>query len=338
MCAAKVAAHRSEEVGTALKTHIDQGKSVLFVTLTVRHHQGQKLSEVWSVVSKAWSAVHRTGSWRGTKRSIGDVQRYGVRGWVRAVEVTHGESGWHVHAHVAVLLNRELSEQERNEFGASMFDRWERACVRAGFEAPIKEKGFDIRPVVPGKRAGQAIGLYLAKAGLQSVGAEIGAGSSKEAKGSNRTPFQVLKDIQDSNEESAEYERDLQIWREWESGSHGRRQVSWSRGLRDELALDEEKTDEEIADEEHDGYIVGAIPSEHWPEARRDIKMRCALFRAVENEDEPEKAAQAVRVVLGAYGYSAVDLEVKKIEKKPPPGDEDQRRNGWHPAKELLTV
>lgn len=336
VCAAKVAAHRSEEVGGALKTHLDQGKSIVFVTLTVRHHRGQALSEVWDVVSKSWAAVHRTGAWRGTKRSIGDKERFGIRGWVRAVEVTHGQAGWHVHTHVAVLVNRELTSDERDTLGARMFDRWSRACVRAGFEAPTEKHGLDIRQVSPGAGAAQAIGRYLVKTGLEGLAGEITGGAAKKARGGNRAPFQVLADIKTARDAGEDFEGDLRIWREWEQGSHGRRQISWSGGLRDDLRLGAELSDREIAEEEKDGYLVGAIPSEHWKKARIDIAMRCDLFREVERARTPEQAATAVRVVLTEHGYAAVDMAVQKIETSSPPTREQKRVDSERQARFVL--
>ena len=336
VCAAKVAAHRSEEVGGALKTHLDQGKSIVFVTLTVRHHRGQALSEVWDVVSKAWAAVHRTAAWRGSRKVEGDKARFGIRGWVRAVEVTHGDAGWHVHTHVAVLVNRELTSDERDTLGARMFDRWSRACVRGGFEAPTEAHGVDVRQVSPGAGAAQAIGRYLVKTGLDGLAGEITGGAAKAARGGNRALFQVLADIKAAKDGGADCEGDLRIWREWEAGSHGRRQISWSGGLRDDLRLGEELSDREIAEEEKDGYLVGAIPSEHWKKARIDIAMRCQLFREVERAKTPEQAATAVRVVLTEHGYAAVDMAVQKIETSSPPTREQKRVDSERQARVLL--
>ncbi|MGP9722248.1 protein rep [Corynebacterium sp. AOP40-4SA-5] len=322
VCAAKIAAHRSDEVGGALKTHLDQGKAVLFVTLTVRHTAAQPLPEVWGVVSKAWAAVHRTGAWRGTKKTIGEQERYGVRGWIRSVETTHGKNGWHVHTHAAVLLDQELTDEQRDTFAGRIYSRWSAACERAGFVAPTRERGVDVRQIVSGEGAAQAVGRYLVKSGLKM---ELTGGHRKKAKGQNRSPFEILVDIHDAREQGREYADDLRLWHTWEAGSHGRRQLSWSRGLREELALEAEQTDEEIAAAELDGFVVGVIAEEDWRRARRDVEMRIDLLRAVERCKSPEAAADAVRMVLTFHEYTYADCPPIPITPPPPRAVEERR-------------
>lgn len=43
---------------------------------------------------------------------------------------------------------------------------------------------------------------------------------------------------------------DVHGWWEWERASHGRRQIAWSKGLREWANLGKEQTDEEIAEEQ----------------------------------------------------------------------------------------
>ena len=65
---------------------------------------------------------------------------------------------------------------------------------------------------------------------------------------------------------------DLELWRDWERVSKGRRQVTWSLGdhdLRTLAGLDPEQSDEEIAAEEvlH-GDDALALPHETWTALR----------------------------------------------------------------------
>ena len=87
VCAAKVAAERAGELGAVLTAAGEAGHQVAMVTLTVRHRQGQSLRQVWGAVTKGWSRVTSGKAWRS------DQRRYGVQGWARAVEVTHGAHG-----------------------------------------------------------------------------------------------------------------------------------------------------------------------------------------------------------------------------------------------------
>ena len=74
-------------------------------------------------------------------------------------------------------------------------------------------------------------------------------GHAKLAKGKGRTPFQVLGAIVDAGGEAWQFEDDLKLWRQWEKASRGRRQVAYSKGLREWAGLRKAKEDEEIASE-----------------------------------------------------------------------------------------
>ncbi len=58
---------------------------------------------------------------------------------------------------------------------------------------------------------------------------------------------------------------DVELWVEWEQGSHNRKQITWSRGLREWAGLHRERTDEDIVDEDRHGEDVAAIEPEDWP-------------------------------------------------------------------------
>ena len=43
---------------------------------------------------------------------------------------------------------------------------------------------------------------------------------------------------------------ETRLWHEFERASRGRRQMTWSKGLRDLLGLNDERTDESVAEDE----------------------------------------------------------------------------------------
>jgi hypothetical protein len=57
---------------------------------------------------------------------------------------------------------------------------------------------------------------------------------------------------------------DLEAWEQYERVSHGRKQVTFSRGLRRRYRLAEEEPDEEVADRDMGGDDVIALPAETW--------------------------------------------------------------------------
>ena len=206
----------------------------------------------------------------------GDKAKYGVLGWARAVEVTRGANGWHVHIHaVLVLEGRQQAHERAYALGRSMHVRWNKGIAKKGFTSS-KEHGLRI-DVSEG--AERQLAEYLTKAGEpekavrnsvekagKALAREATLGQHKIAKRGGRTPFQILADLELGDAE------DWAIWTEWLRDSKGRRQLTWSAELRELAGLLTEESDEEIAAEEvgsEDDTIL-VLPIESWRELRRD--------------------------------------------------------------------
>ncbi len=97
-CSAIINQHRATELRGALSSWGEQGGTAALLTLTIRHHPGQRLRDLWDGVVGSWSRLTAGRPWKEFKA------RTGVAGAVRVVDVTHGASGWHVHLHVLLLL------------------------------------------------------------------------------------------------------------------------------------------------------------------------------------------------------------------------------------------
>lgn len=206
----------------------------------------------------------------------GDKAKYGVLGWARAVEVTRGANGWHVHIHaVMVLEGRQQAHERAYALGRSMHVRWNKGIAKRGFTSS-KEHGLRV-DVSEG--AEQRLADYLAKAGepekavrnsVEKAGKELAReatlGQHKTAKRGGRTPFQILADLHLGDAE------DWAVWTEWMRDSKGRRQLTWSAELRELAGLLAEESDEDIAAEnagsKDDTILV--LPIETWRELRKD--------------------------------------------------------------------
>lgn len=103
-CQARIKAHRAEEITYCVESH--GRERVAFLTLTVRHGLGNDLLKLRQGVADAWRATTRGAAWK----------RFGAAmGWwgtVRALEVTHGENGWHPHLHLLAFLERRLDRAD----------------------------------------------------------------------------------------------------------------------------------------------------------------------------------------------------------------------------------
>lgn len=296
VCSAKISAQRSEDIKQVLKTAQRRGYSVAMVTLTVRHHKGHTLKEVWDAVACGWKSVTTGSGW------LADQLRFKIQGWVKAVEVTHGSNGWHVHVHTLVIFKGQ--ELEANLLGARIFKRWQKGLSKKGFTAEVAH-GLDVGFAKGGDSAGK-LSTYLAKTG-DMLAQEAALGQFKEARNGNRTPFQIALSFFDTGDMA-----DLALWHEWEKFSHGRRQMGWSKGLREWAQLEEsEKSDEEIASEEigsSDDDLV-LLPGDSW----RDVRARNLEARVLEMA---EKFGKHFTVWLDLEGIAW--LPAPKREKKSP--------------------
>lgn len=244
VCSIKVQARRSLEVGSAVASAVGRGLPVAMITLTMRHDRGQRLGMLWDALARSWNRV------TGGKAWVTAVDRFGVVGWLRVVEVTIGKNGWHVHIH-ALVFAEHLSPKALDELAESMWSRWSRSLQRAGLRAPLQHASE--WHMIEEAGDGSSIGEYLSKAFREpkaagSVGAEMTLTQSKIAQAVHSTrPVWALLDEGALDGEAGP----LWAWHEWEKASKGRRQIAWSKGLREELGLIEaEKADEEIAAEE----------------------------------------------------------------------------------------
>lgn len=352
VCAGKIMRRRSLELGHVLEYARREGYTLAMVTLTVRHQQGDKLRDVWDAVQSGWAAVtsgskwksesyakyfERLGRWeharqeaergrgryprggrenRPPARRVGDQERFGILGWARAVEVTIGANGWHVHVHAVMIVKGDRAAAETNSVlaGTRMWDRWAAGLAKKGFDGLRDSGGLD---VTVSAAAEQKLADYLAKDGLtddeketieasygkkaRDISMEATHGQAKVGKRQGgRTPFQVLGALGQESTDDRLRRRDVAIWREWVRGSEGRRQLTWSAGLRELAGLAaEEPTDDEIVNEDEGGEVVLRLPAKTWKVVK---PWQTVLLDVVEVE-----GAAGVRSLLRDQGLTWYD-------------------------------
>lgn len=284
VCSHKIAATRANEIAEAIQQwHKPSfgpqpragkrpgGGRIIFLTLTMRHKKGQRLDDLWTNgVSAGWHKVTSGSGWMADQKQYGVLvprliktgKRAGETevkhriGYARVVETTQGRNGWHVHIHALLFVRGDITGDEALALGDRMFGRWLPALTDAGFGSPSLRHGVDVR--LMGATDNSRIADYFAKSvygteNAKKAGWEAAGSVNKTAnrKFGNRTPFQILADVRETGDAD-----DLALWWEWEEASHGKRQLTWSPWLRAALALGEEKTDEEITNEDEGGEAV----------------------------------------------------------------------------------
>lgn len=248
LCAPVVRQHRAIEIDTALSAHLQRGGGAEFLTLTLRHHQGDTLASRLDPMARALRDVLNGDPWQRRKRALGFI------GAIKAIEVTHGANGFHPHVHAALVFERPLTEIERRDLHAWLFDRWRALAERRGL-GTLTRNGADLRAITT-----EGIGDYIAVIeSAWSPGMEL---ARSDAKKSSRTPFDLLRMLMTDGETLW---RDL--WLEYEAATFGKRAIVWSPGLRARLlGTENETSDVELAKSEGLDLAVlrGVLPVEVW--------------------------------------------------------------------------
>ncbi len=238
VCSAKIAEGRKAEVQRAIDSAVGNGMGVSLVTLTVRHGLEDPLPDLLEKFSKA---QRRTKSGRAYKQL---QQDFGLIGEIRALEVTHGVNGWHPHTHAIMFSRHPLTGHALTQLRRRLFVLWYRACAREGLPAPSYAHGADVR-------GARYAGEYVAKWGFA---AEISKPHLKRAKtSSSRTTWELLADAATGDKRAA------WLFREFAQCFKGKRQLFWSRGLRDRLQVGEEQCDLDLVERDPDEKTLAAL-------------------------------------------------------------------------------
>lgn len=316
VCSERILAGRQAELATAIERWQAAGGRVELLTLTMRHRAGQRLGHLWDALGYAWHKATSGRPWARLNESYGAPQTRTVtagarRGetvtenrirWVRVVETTHGDNGWHVHVHAALFLPGDVSADGLDDLTGTMFSAWSAALVRRGLDGPTRRHGVTLRS---GGAGSDALADYFTKGTYSAeptrLALELARGDLKHARSGNRTPFRILADLG-----ALGLADDLELWREWEMASRGRRQLAWSTGARADLLADvAERSDDELAAEElggtHDDLVE--LPA---AVARRVLTTPAAAV--VLDLAEMDDDGAGLRAYLSSRGWPYLDV------------------------------
>lgn len=245
ICSAQISEGRRQELKHAmeywqgLNGAKEIGGIVLLLTLTNPHHHGDNLDQQLGGQKKA---LHYLWSDRKSKEMF---KALGKVGHITATEVTHGAHGWHPHYHILLFFKGVINTKELRDFIATV---WQNCCKKAGLKIPSLEHGCDLRE---GKYADK----YVSKWGLAD---EVTKGHIKKGKEDNVTPWDLLK-LSEGGCEKSGY-----LFQVFAQAFKGKRQLSWSRGLKKLLKVDEVTDDELATETEKDSVEVDVLAMEFW--------------------------------------------------------------------------
>lgn len=243
VCAAKISERRRVELVEAMHVAKAMGLSVYLLTLTVPHGLGDDVAQVVAGVLDAWRSCSTSRAGKGLRKG------FKIRGTIRALEVTHGRNGFHPHLHVLLFLEPGTSPAEvEREF----CPLWQGACVAAGLPCPSVEHGCRVED-------GSKAAAYASKWGLES---EMTKSHTKKGRNGSRTPWDFLRAILAGDDDADQCKV---LFRAYVEAFHGKRQLYWSNGLRELLAVKQEATDEDIAAaQEENADVLATLTVEEW--------------------------------------------------------------------------
>lgn len=290
VCAKKVFFERGREVRKAKDLHEERGKAVSMLTLTISHSVDDDLSMLLKGLSNA------------RKRLFGDRNMrevfdfYKVIGHITNTEVTHGwQNGWHPHHHILMLSDYDMTKFLEDEIAVlPKYSRdgvlsylyvnnerekrlirqgkshliehvtfehflkvmWNKFCIAVGLGSTSYEHGLTLQN---GERADEYITKF-------QTALELTESMNKQGRKGNRNQWEILHDAMmgDANSKA--------LFRSYAQAFHGKRQLTWSRGLKelfkiedveDEVILQADDIDENEASEVDEIKYID-IAFGHW--------------------------------------------------------------------------
>lgn len=263
VCARRIGERRREELQAAINKAIGQGMDVALITFTFSHALYHRIDDVLPKLTKALRYLKAGRKWQALK------EKYGIVGSVRALEVTHGLNGWHPHVHEIEFFKYPLGADTREQMQNEIFELWYAACQKAQLGLPNREHGVDVRGAT---RAAQYVGKW-------GFAAELTRGTGKTG-WAGRTPWELLGDFHGGDKTAGD------LFLNFADAFRGRRQLFWSKGLRDLLEMGELFSDEQLAESEPEGddaLEVAELDRDDWADICRCEARAHVLHLALED-------------------------------------------------------
>lgn len=262
VCASKISERRAAELAAAVAVSRAMNIKTALLTCTAPHISQDNLPALLRRMAAAWR------SFTSDRRAIESRRAVGLVGTIRNTEVTHGQNGWHPHFHALVFYR---SEVDLKQLEAQWSDHWRHCCVKAGLRAPSEAHGLTLQN-------GDYAAAYVSKWGLEH---ELTKTMHKTARIGGRTPFDIARDYQAGTDRAA----NAALWFEFATAFHGKRQLFWSKGLKELFAV-EDVTDEVLAVSESE-RPTALVVDLTWPEWRAVRRLhRAKLLDLAEHNPE----------------------------------------------------
>lgn len=273
-CSYKISQERKKELAEAMKGCRDKGLHVAMLTLTVPHYLGDDLKTLLKKMSKA---KHSLWTNRNSREYFAD--QFSMLGHITATEVKYSDNnGFHPHFHILCFLDKQYAAEDLQIIESELYEFWAEKCVKSGLGKPNRRNGIDLKM---GSNNEDMLADYISKWGMaeEMTQAHLKVGKKNMQ---SLTMWEVLELAQ---MEASTKDKYSYIFKTYASAFKGRRQLFWSKGLKELLKI-EVKDDEEIANvEEENTEIYDAMflsPQDWWTICYH--KIRAEFLELVESD------------------------------------------------------
>lgn len=254
VCSAKIQERRRHEIQSffnyAYHGDFHTKKKVVMVTLTFPHSASQSLSELLDLQKNALRRLRSGRAWARDKELLG------FSGMIRALEIVRTKAnGWHPHTHELWIVNDSVSEQFLTEI---VVEHWSKALKKFG--AATKTNFESVKKYSVDVNIDCHDGNYLQKMVGLNWGAdhEITKSSSKVGKSKKGMhPFEFL--LQTSSPRKFK-----QYYLEYVEAMRGKRQLLWSRGLKDKCGIKELTNVEVVELKQENTQKIATLDKSQW--------------------------------------------------------------------------
>ena len=277
ICASKISEKRRLELKHAFDTYKTEKKgNIAFLTLTFSHTKFDSLEEILDKFTQASRKFKSGKAYQTIKKTMG------IEGTIKGLEVTYSENnGFHPHSHEVIFYKNQC---ELALIKQKFWSLWENACQTHGLKTS-EQYGLTLQ-------TGEDANDYLSKFGTGNWTLEQEMTKAHIKQGKNEkslTPFDFLKWYLMTEENKY-----LRLFQEYAAVFKGKRQLVWSRGLKEQLAI-AEKSDEELVKEKlEQADLLGLLTYDEWKLILKNDS-RAQLLDAVEKFGFDF----AVKIILG---------------------------------------
>jgi len=286
VCAARITEKKRKELRQGLDAWSITGGQVFMLTLTIPHHYGNDTRELCDQLLAAHKKMQNRTFWRGWRKAIG------LQGSVRALEVTYGKNGAHVHCHI--LLFCVANGETLRPSADALVPAWISACKSVGLPEPNMH-GVDIQD-------GSYAASYVGKWGLDC---ELTKSHIKRGIQGGFTAWDLLRASADGDQDAG------RKFQDHSRAFFNRRQLVWSKGLRKLLGLEDEKSDQVLAQESTEtAKEIASIDFSDW---KRVLRYDARASVLIISENSGRKGLATFLQTLAGFDSSQFRNRIRRI-------------------------